>query len=383
MPSLLGLHPQSLLQSVLDNVGVALAVVDNEGRFVFTNQAAHAMFGLTESVTGVSCEEWRRDYVFRDSQGRIIPWQQAPLSRALAGEEVEPQEIGLTLPDGRIKWLHSASSRFSILGLTGVFIIITDETEQVELRRALERAQGVETVGVLAGGLAHDLNNMLSVLSENLVLALADPGIPETTRERLQQMQVALGKGAALATRLIRNSHTQKIQTRPVQINDIVNSAVELARPLLKSRVRVKTELGCSLPGVEADPSRMEQVLVNLILNAIDAMPEGGELTIHTAVAPADSISAGENENTARFVLITVADTGTGIPENLQDSIFDPFFTTKPDGKGTGLGLSTAYAIVHQHNGRIQLQSAPGAGTKFSIYLPAMGCSSSVSEKIA
>jgi PAS domain S-box-containing protein len=382
MPSLLGLHPQTLLQSVLDNVGVALAVVDNEGRFAFANQAAHAMFGLTESVTGLSFEAWRRDYVFRDSQGRIIPGEQAPLLRALAGEQVEPQEVGLTLPDGRIRWLHSAGSRFSVLGLTGVFVIITDETEQVELRRALERAQRVETVGVLAGGLAHDLNNMLSVLSENLVLALADPGIPETTRERLQQMQVALGKGAALATRLVRNSRTQKIQTRPVQINDIVSSALELARPLLKSRVKVKTELG-SLPSVEADASRMEQVLVNLILNAVDAMPEGGELALHTAVALADSASAGENENTAQFVLITVADTGTGIPENLQDSIFDPFFTTKPDGKGTGLGLSSAYAIVRQHNGQIKVQSAPGEGTTFSIYLPAMAYSSSVPGKIA
>jgi PAS domain S-box-containing protein len=383
MPSLLGLHPQSLLQSVLDNVGVALAVIDREGKFVFTNQAALNMFGATESMSGVSFEEWRRDYVFCDSRGRVVPWQQAPLLRALAGDEVEPQDVGLTLPDGRVKWLHSAGSRFSVMGLTGVFVIITDETEQVELRRAVERAQRTEAVGMLAGGLAHDLNNMLSVLSENLVLALDDQGIPEPTRERLQQMQVALGKGAALATRLVRNSHTQKIQTRPVQINDIVNSALELAGPLLKSRVRVKTELGRSLPAVEADISRMEQVLINLILNALDAMPDGGELTVQTEVVPDDSVSARKNENPAQFVLTTIADTGTGIPENLQESIFDPFFTTKPDGKGAGLGLSSASEIVRQHKGHIKVQSAPGAGTKFSIYLPVMECSSSLSEKVA
>jgi signal transduction histidine kinase len=383
MPSLLGLQPQSLLQSVLDNVGVALAVIDREGKFVFTNQAALNMFGATESISGVLFEEWRRDYVFCDNRGRVIPWQQAPLLRALAGDEVEPQEIGLTLPDGRIKWLHSAGSRFSVMGLTGVFVIITDETEQVELRRAVERAQRTEAVGMLAGGLAHDLNNMLSVLSENLVLALADEGIPEPTRERLQQMQVALGKGAALATRLVRNSHTQKIQTHPVQINDIVNSALELAGPLLKSRVKVKTELGCSLPAVEADISRMEQVLINLILNALDAMPDGGELTVQTEVVSDDSVSARKNENAAQFVLTTIADTGTGIPENLQESIFDPFFTTKPDGKGAGLGLSSASEIVRQHKGHIKVQSAPGAGTKFRVYLPVMECSSSLPGKVA
>jgi two-component system, cell cycle sensor histidine kinase and response regulator CckA len=383
MPSLLGLQPQSLLQSVLDNVGVALAVIDHEGRFVFTNQAALNMFGATESIGGVLCEEWRRDYVFCDNQGRVIPWQQASLLRALAGDEVEPQEVGVTLPDGRTKWLHSAGSRFSVMGLTGVFVIITDETEQVELRRAVEQAHRAEAVGLLAGGLAHDLNNMLSVLSGNLILALADQGIPETTRERLQQMQVALGKGAALATRLVRNSRTQKIQTRSVQINDIVNSALQLAGPLLKTRVKVKTELGGSLPAVEADISRMEQVLVNLILNALDAMPDGGELTVHTEIVPGDSVSAWKNENAAQFVLTTIADTGTGIPENLQESIFDPFFTTKPDGKGAGLGLSSASEIVRQHKGHIKVQSAPGAGTKFSVYLPVMECSSSLSEKVA
>jgi signal transduction histidine kinase len=121
---------------------------------------------------------------------------------------------------------------------------------------------------------------------------------------------------------------------------------------------------------VVADPSRIEQVLVNLILNALDAMPEGGELALHTEVAPADVVSTGENERTKQFVVITVADTGVGIPENLQSTVFDPFFTTKPDGKGAGLGLSSAYEIVRQHNGYVKVQSAPGAGTKFSIYFP-------------
>ncbi len=382
MPSLLGLQPQTLLQSVLDSVGVALAVIDQEGRFVFTNQAALKMFGATEKLNGVSLMGWRRDFTFQDSQGRTIPPEQAPILRLLAGEQIEPQEVGVTLPDGRTKWLHAAGHPFSVLGLSGVFIIIADETEQVELRRALERAQRIEAVGLLAGGLAHDLNNMLSVLSENVVLALTDQGIPEATRARLQQMGTALEKGAALATRLLQYSRTQKIETRPIQINDVVNAVLELTRPLFKSRVRITTDLACCLPAVEADAARIEQVLINLILNALDAMPDGGELALHTEVVPAERAptevtSDGRNRRTKQFVLITVADSGIGIPVHLQSTIFDPFFTTKPDGKGAGLGLSSAYAIVRQHNGHIQVQSAPGAGTKFSIYLPVAEATSS------
>ena len=178
-----------------------------------------------------------------------------------------------------------------------------------------------------------------------------------------------------MAKRLASDCCVPDQQTRVVQINDLANDALGLVRPLLKDRVSVKTELG-SVPAVAVDSAQIEQVLVNLILNALDAMPQGGELTLGTALVDrptAAPIESGECEaNEAKsFVCVTVADTGVGIPENLQSNIFDPFFTTKPHGKGSGLGLATAYAVVRQHCGFIRVQSAPGAGTKFSIYLPA------------
>ncbi len=367
MPSFLGLQPQTLLQSVLDNVGVALAVIDPERRFVFTNRAALDMFGATENL---SVAEWRRNYKFQDIQGREIPVGQAPILRAFAGEQVEPHEVRVTLPDGRFKWLHVAGHPFSVLGLTGVFVIVTDETEQVELRKAMERAQRIEAVGVLAGGLAHDFNNILSVLSGNIVLALGDEGVQEVSRVRLHEMAVALKAGTALIARLMEYSRTQDTQIRSVQMNDVVNAALELARPLFKSGVRVKIEMSDDLPAVQVDFSRLEQVFVNLILNALDAMPEGGELTLCTELVSRDAVNGRKNEGKDQFVLISVADTGIGIPEKLRLSIFDPFFTTKPGGKGSGLGLSSAQAIVRQHNGHIEVQSTLGAGTKFSIYLP-------------
>lgn len=367
MPSLLGLHPPELLKSVLDNVGVALAVIDQWGRYVYVNQAAFKMFGAADNLPFA---DWRRDYKVQDNQGQEIPIGEAPILRALAGEEVKPQDVSVLLPDGRIKWLHVAASRFEVLGLPGVFVLVTDETEEVGLRKALEKAQRIESFGILAGGLAHDFNNILSVLSGNIDLALGDEGVQEITRARLQTMRMALGKGTALALRLMQYSPKQDTQIRPIQINEVVNAALELVGPLVKNAVGVKTELSHRLPALQADSSQLEQVLVNLILNALDAMPDGGELALCTELVSGDAMPGGNNEEKKQFVLVTVADTGIGIPENLLLNIFEPFSTTKPTGVGTGLGLSSAQWIVRQHNGHIKVQSVPGAGTKFSIYLP-------------
>jgi len=358
-----------LLQAVLDDVGVGLAVVDKEGRIVFHNQAASNMFGATDNL---SAAEWRRrNYKLHDTQGREIPAEQGPIARALTGQEVKPQEVRVTLPDGRIKWLHVAAVTFSVLGLAGVFVIVADETEEIDLRKAVERLQRIGEFAVLAGGLTHDFNNILSVVSNNVALALGDEGVQEITRTRLEEMAAALKKGATLVARLMQHSSVQDTAMRPLQINGVVSSALDLARPLIRGRVRVKTELSHALPAVPGNPSRLEQVLVNLILNALDAMPEGGELALSTQLVSSEAVPGKKHEPHKQFVIIAVADTGVGIPENIRSSIFDTFFTTKPDGKGVGLGLSSARAIVRQHDGHIEVQSAPGAGTTFRIFLPA------------
>jgi signal transduction histidine kinase len=203
-----------------------------------------------------------------------------------------------------------------------------------------------------------------------VALAAGDEGVQEITRTRLQEMAAALKKGGTLVARLIRYSSVQNLELRPVQINEVVCSALDLARPLIAGRVRVKSDLSHALPAVEGDPSRLEQVFVNLILNALDAMPEGGELALGSELISRDAAPGKKNEGKKQFVLVTVSDTGIGIPENIQRSIFDPFFTTKADGRGAGLGLSSAQAIVRQHNGDIEVQSASGAGTTFRITLP-------------
>jgi PAS domain S-box-containing protein len=236
---------------MLDDVGVALAILDTKGRIVFHNRAARNMFGATDNLSEA---EWRRrNYKLHDTHGREILAGQGPLLHTLAGEEVRLHEVRVTSPDGRIKWLHVAADPFSVLGLAGMFVIVTDETEQVELRKATERFRRIEEFAVLAGGLAHDFNDILSVVSDNIVLALGDEGVQEITRTRLQQMAAALKKGAIIVARLMRYTRLHDTQMGPVQINEVVSSALELAHPLIRSRVRVKGEMSHALPDVQGD----------------------------------------------------------------------------------------------------------------------------------
>jgi signal transduction histidine kinase len=210
---------------------------------------------------------------------------------------------------------------------------------------------------------------MLSVIAENVTLALSDPGVLEITRTRLQQMAMAVEKGATLSRRLLQYSRAHKLEIQLVHINEVVKTALELVQPLVGNGIRLKTELQPGLPALEADPAEIEQVLVNLVMNALDAMPEGGELELRTELGCPGTTPGDKDETPRQYVLTSVADTGVGIPEDFQTRIFEPSFTTKP-GKGAGLGLSSAYGIVRQHGGRIAVHSSPGAGTKFNIYLP-------------
>jgi PAS domain S-box-containing protein len=359
----------NLLKTILENVGAGISVLDAEGRIVFVNEAAVAIFGMDHFRQPVPLDDWCRNYHFQDSLGHEIHPLKSAAMRTLAGEQVEPQDLRATLPDGRIKWLHTSAHRFSVMGISGVLVIITDETAEVELRRTAAHLQRMEDVGTIAAGLAHNFNNILSAISLNVDLALMEKGVPESTQCRLQQISDASWKAAALVKRLLQFSRRRELHVRPVQINWLVTEVLNLVRPVLPS-VQVHTDLGEGIPDTEIDPSEIEQVLVNMIVNARDAMPEGGELTISTELERPHSTVAGSEEGSQHFVVITIADTGTGIPEDIQTRIFEPFFTTKTAGKGTGLGLSSAYGIVQQHDGKITVWSELNKGTKFTIRLP-------------
>jgi two-component system cell cycle sensor histidine kinase/response regulator CckA len=367
-PLLTQTDPGTLLLTILDNVGLAVTVVDQQGKVAFANKKALTMWGEHSVVPGVSFAEWRSSYLVQDRQGRDIPNENAPIFRALAGEDVGSQDVRVTLPDGSVRWMHAISERFSVFGINGVLVITVDETEQVLLRRAVQHFEQFELLGQLTRGMIHDLNNMFSVVSENLHLARTDEGVPQVTRDRLEQIDVALKKGMGLVKKLGQFSRAQELQVQPIEINQAVNTALELTQPLFRGRICAKLALNPDLPMVEGDPGEIEQALVNLILNAIDAMPNGGELSVSTELVQREAL--GKSSEPACFVLITVADTGVGIPEDIQSRVFEPFFTTKTDKRGTGLGLPSVYGIVQHHHGEINVQSMPGQGTRFTIYLP-------------
>jgi len=288
--------------------------------------------------------------------------------RAMRGQHVESEEVRVRLGDGTRRWLLAWAYPFSVMGMSGVVALVMDETAEVELRRAASQLQRMETLGALAAGLAHDLNNMLDTITLNAALALEEKMTSPDRQVRLSAISLAAAKAAGLVSRLMQFSRTQELHYRPVCINDLVRDVLKLVRPLLGENVSVRTELDDALPHAEADTSQIEQVLVNLIVNAIDAMPVCGELRISTAQEGASGVSG--TEQSSHFVTVTVADTGIGISQEMQSVIFEPFFTTKAEGKGTGLGLSSVYGIVRHHHGNIRVCSAPGEGAAFVISLP-------------
>jgi two-component system, cell cycle sensor histidine kinase and response regulator CckA len=363
-----GLQPAGLLQTIFEEIGVAVAVIDRQGKLAFANQTALNLTGITKETKFTSFEEWRRNYHFQDPLGHEIPLQDSAVMRALRGERVASEEVRVKFPDGNTKWLLTWAYPFSVAGLTGVLSIIVDETTEVELRRASSQLQRMETLGALAGGLTHDLNNILDTISLNVELAQTEIPSTQDYRFRLGQIKAASSKAAGMVKRLMQFSRTQELDYRPVRINEVVGDVLHLVNPMFRRNIIVSTNLRSGLPDVTGDVSQLEQVLVNLIVNALDAMPNGGNLKISTAVST--SGPASKNGSRER-VLVTVADSGIGISEEVQSLIFEPFFTTKPPGEGTGLGLSSVYGIVKQHQGNIAVYSSPGAGSSFVISLPA------------
>jgi signal transduction histidine kinase len=225
---------------------------------------------------------------------------------------------------------------------------------------ALVQAQKMEAVGQLTGGLAHDFNNLLTAVVGNLDLIRARVTDPRLIRF-VEQALKAAQRGSKLTAQLLAFSRTQKLATVPVDVNALIEGMRELLTQTLGSNVAVRTELAADLPAALADANQLELAILNLSINARDAMPEGGSLTIGTAIGGA----IGE-----RRIEVTVADTGTGMPAEVAARAFDPFFTTKPAGKGTGLGLSQVYGIVRQLGGDVLIESTVGAGTSVRLSLP-------------
>jgi PAS domain S-box-containing protein len=247
------------------------------------------------------------------------------------------------------------------------------EEEQARLRQHLQQAQKMEAIGQLAGGIAHDFNNILGIVNGYSEMILGNPEIGGTARRRVQEILKAGQRAASLTHQLLAFSRKQVLQPKVLSLNLVIEDIDKMLRRLIGEDIEVRTVLDPNLEAVKADPSQMEQVILNFCINARDAMPDGGRITVETANVDIDEMLAAQHfpMKPGRYVRLAVSDTGTGMDKETLSHIFEPFFTTKAPGKGTGLGLATVYGIVEQSGGHVWVYSEPGHGATFSVYLPA------------
>ena len=304
---------------------------------------------------------------------------------------VHPQELDRLAEDYRrtgslngveVQWRRK-DGRVIIVRLSGCAATITDEPEEVleliaeditdrrQLEEQLRQAQKMDAVGRLAGGVAHDFNNLLMVINgyTEVLLEQLEPG--SAMHHKVQSIQQAADRAATLTRQLLAFSRKQLLELKVVDVNTVVGDMERLLRPLIGENIELVTRLSTETGHTRADAGQLEQVIMNLVVNAKDAMVEGGKLTLQSSdVTVRQNFSEHRFIQPGRYAVISVSDTGHGMDKETQSRIFEPFFTTKEKGKGTGLGLSTVYGIVKQSSGYVFAQSEPGAGSTFYVYLP-------------
>ena len=276
--------------------------------------------------------------------------------------------------DGSYHWIHDEArlTRDSAGRPVEVFGSWVDITERKALEMQLLQAQKMEAVGLLAGGVAHDFNNVLTAIGGYAELVREDLPGEDARRHDVEEILRATERAATLTRQLLAFSRRQVLAPRVLDLNGVVAGVDNMLRRLIGADVELRTALAPELGAVRADPGQLEQVIMNLVVNARDAMPRGGKLTLETANAELDESYALEHPAVVAgpYVMLAVSDSGVGMDAATQARVFEPFFTTKEKGKGTGLGLATVYGIVKQSGGNIWLYSEPGRGTTFKIYLP-------------
>jgi signal transduction histidine kinase/CheY-like chemotaxis protein len=272
--------------------------------------------------------------------------------------------------------LHVESIARNLLAnpaVDGIVVTTRDVTERLELEEQLVQSQKLEAIGRLAGGIAHDFNNLLTVIRAETDLLLLDLPDDDPRRPDVETIQSTGDRAALLTSQLLAFSRDQVLRPRVVDLSAVVRGMGSLLSRIIGEDLQVVEELPDDLPPVRVDPAQLEHVIINLAVNARDAMPTGGTLTLATALDPVGPETA-ESLGIApgRYVMLRVSDTGVGMDESTRRRIFEPFFTTKPTGQGTGLGLAMAHGVILQSGGDIQVQSRPGEGSAFTLRFPAV-----------
>jgi two-component system cell cycle sensor histidine kinase/response regulator CckA len=364
-PDTLPMSSSSHLQALLDMLPIGLALVDGDGRFLTMNQA----FCQAAGIKGSAIPVYPGDLVVKEDKAAVADAvRRNARGPAMSGDLA----VRLALQPGEPVALTIAGLRG--LGDAAVLLLLKDNSEEAKLKRQVAQATKMQVVGQLAGGVAHDFNNILTAIIGHCDLMLMRHTPGDIDYDDIQQIKSNSNRAAGLTRQLLAFSRQQTLRPQVLQIPDVVSEVSHLLKRLLGETVDLVVKHGRNLGPIRADPGQLEQVIINLAVNARDAMAPkgGGTLTIQTYSVKADQVAELGSDilPIADYSALSVTDTGTGIPPSVLGKIFEPFFTTKEVGKGTGLGLSTVYGIVKQSGGFIFADSKVDEGTRFVIYLP-------------
>ncbi len=354
-------HLRAILDAIPDGIGV-----EREGRIVWANHGFARLYGYADAseVLGGSLDR----FVLPADLPRLEEYS----AQRLRGEDVPDhyQFRGLRR-DGEQVEVEIFVSSYVHEGVFHVLGALRDVTERVALARRMEQSQKLEALGTLTRGIAHDFNNLLTAVMGNVAVARERIAMGQDPGKALERAATAAQKGAQLTRQLQAFTGRQHPEREAADPAQLVRDTIELLEHSISPSMQVCTQIEDDLPAVAIPPDQLQQILMNLALNAVDAMGEGGRLTLRAATIPPGATLPFEAHEQRNWVCFEVEDSGHGIPPSVLPRIFEPFFTTKPVGKGTGLGLAVVFGTVTSHGGHLEVRSEPGQGTRFGIWLPA------------
>jgi len=359
---------EALHSAVVESSRDLISVLDPDGTIRLISRSVQDILGYTqEDLVGTNFADLAHADDFAAAAGA--------LAAATRGEDPLIAQARAVAKNGAVRMLEGKVSALFDPAGNPTFLVTNsrDVTERISLEEQLRQSQKMEAIGKLAGGVAHDFNNLLTAINGYSDMALESlPPQENDLRHSLEEIRRAGERAAELTRQLLAFSRQQVLRPEPVELSAIIEGYLAIFKRLVGEDITVHTKLDPSLPTVHADPGQLGQVLLNLVVNARDAMPDGGELRIETAIVEIDGGNLAAVPP-ARYVTLTVSDTGLGMDELTVQRVFEPFFTTKPPGKGTGMGLSTVHGIVQQSGGMIIVRSKPDEGASFRVYLPVAG----------
>lgn len=369
-------YERYLLNSLMDNFPDSIYFKDIKSRFIRVNKAVANLFDVNDTSQAMG----KTDYDFYKEE-HAEPAFKDEMEIIRTGKPIIGKEEKETFPDGREKWV--STTKMPLIDetgkITGTFGISRDITERKKAEEALKKseeqlrqAQKMEAVGQLAGGIAHDFNNLLTAIIGYSDIIMSDSKLNNKIKNYVQEIKKSGERAASLTQQLLAYSRKQMLQPKILNLNDLIKNLEKMLGRLISEGIALITEMDPLIGAVKADPNQMEQVIINLVVNARDAMTYGGRITITTKKVDINEEYCQQHAEIkpGNYSLLTISDTGHGMDKDTTSHMFEPFFTTKEVGKGTGLGLSTVYGIVKQSGGYIYCDSKVNQGTTFDIYFP-------------